>query len=99
MTIDVPPINLGSTDTLIFIIVGMVAGALASAAIGGRRHHILLDMVVGIIGALLGRWLFANWGVNLGPGLVPEIIVAFVGAFILLVVLRVLSGGFGHRAA
>ncbi len=98
MTIDVPPINLGSTDTLIFIIVGMVAGALASAAIGGRRHNILLDMVVGIIGAFVGRWLFGVFGVSLGTGLVPEIIVAFIGAFILLLVLRALSGGL-HRPA
>src|SRR5438128_1811025 len=98
MTIDVPPINLGSTDTLIFIIVGMVSGAVASAAIGGRRHNILLDMLVGVIGAFVGNWLFANVGISLGAGVVPQVIVAFVGAFLLLLVLRALSGGFARAS-
>jgi uncharacterized membrane protein YeaQ/YmgE (transglycosylase-associated protein family) len=56
-------------------------------------------MVIGVIGAFLGRWLFGVWGINLGPGLVPEVIVAFVGAFLLLLVLRAVSGGLGHRPA
>jgi uncharacterized membrane protein YeaQ/YmgE (transglycosylase-associated protein family) len=98
MTIQVPPINLGSQETLVFIIVGLIAGALASVAVGGRRGHILLDMVVGVIGAFVGRWLFANFGISLGTGIVPAIIVAFVGAFILLLVVRALSGGFHARA-
>lgn len=98
MTIQMPPINLGSSDTLIFIIVGLIAGALASMAVGGRRGHILLDMVVGVIGAFVGRWLFGIFGVSLGAGVIPEIIVAFIGAFLLLLVVRALSGGFHARA-
>jgi uncharacterized membrane protein YeaQ/YmgE (transglycosylase-associated protein family) len=99
MTINLPPINLGSPDTLVFLLVGLVAGVLASMSVGGRRHSILIDMVIGVIGAFLGRWLFGVWGINLGPGLVPEVIVAFVGAFLLLLVLRAVSGGLGHRPA
>ncbi len=100
MTISFPSnINLGSSDTLILILIGVIAGIMASTSIGGRRHSLLLDMIVGVIGAFFGRWLFGLFGVSLGPGLVPEAIEAFVGAFVLLLILRAVGGGFGHRAA
>jgi uncharacterized membrane protein YeaQ/YmgE (transglycosylase-associated protein family) len=97
MTINLPPINLGSTDTLVFIIVGLLAGVMASAAVGGRRNSLIIDMVIGIIGAFFGRWLFGVFGINLGAGIVPLVIVAFVGAFILLLVVRAIGGGLWHR--
>jgi uncharacterized membrane protein YeaQ/YmgE (transglycosylase-associated protein family) len=52
---------------------------------------------VGVIGAFRGRWLFGTLGVNMGPGLIPEIIVAFVGAVVLLPIVRALSRGLGHK--
>ncbi|SRR6266545_3763510 len=97
MTIQVPSINLGSSETLIFIVAGLVAGILASMAVHGRSSGILLDMLLGVIGAFLGRWLFGQFGISLGTGVVPDIIVAFVGAFVLLLVVHALSGGFRTR--
>lgn len=104
MTINLPSvhvtlpnsIDLGSTDLLILLVVGLIAGFLASRAVG-IGGGLLLDMAVGVIGAFLGRWLFAFFGVSLGAGIVPEIIVAFVGASFLLLILRALSGGYGAR--
>ena len=59
---------------------------------------LLLDVVVGVIGAFLGRWIFGLLNINLGPGVLPLIIVAFVGAALLLLIVRGLTGGFyGHR--
>jgi uncharacterized membrane protein YeaQ/YmgE (transglycosylase-associated protein family) len=98
MTIQLPSINLGSTDTLIFLVSGLVAGILASMAVHGRSSGVLIDMVVGVIGAFLGRWLLGLIGISLGPGVIPEIVVAFVGAFVLLIIVRALSGGFSRRA-
>ena len=89
-------IDLGSADLLILLIVGLVAGFLASRAVG-VGGGLLLDMVVGVIGAFVGRWLFAFFGVSIGTGFVPEIIVAFVGAAFLLLIVRALSGGYGTR--
>jgi uncharacterized membrane protein YeaQ/YmgE (transglycosylase-associated protein family) len=97
MTIQLPSINLGSSDTLIFLVAGLVAGVLASMAVHGRSSGILLDMVLGVIGAFLGRWLFGQFGISLGTGVIPEIIVAFVGAFVLLLIVHALSGGFRAR--
>jgi uncharacterized membrane protein YeaQ/YmgE (transglycosylase-associated protein family) len=50
-----------------------------------------------VVGAFVGRWLFAVFGVGLGPGLLPEIIEAFVGAVVLLLIVRALTGGLGTR--
>lgn len=76
-------------DILTWLIVGLVAGLLASFAVGGVGYGLLGDIVIGIVGAVLGGWLFdrldiaAPWG-----GLAGVIFVAFVGAVVLLVVLR-----------
>jgi uncharacterized membrane protein YeaQ/YmgE (transglycosylase-associated protein family) len=106
MTVTLPSVHislpnsleLGSTDLVILLLVGLVAGLLASRAVG-VRGGLLLDMVSGVVGAFVGRWLFSFFNVNLGPGLIPEIIVAFVGAVVLLIIVRALSGGFGSRRA
>jgi uncharacterized membrane protein YeaQ/YmgE (transglycosylase-associated protein family) len=89
-------VDLGSADLVVLLVVGLIAGFLASRAVG-VGGGLLLDMVVGVIGAFLGRWLFAFFGINLGAGLIPLIIVAFVGAAFLLLIVRALSGGYGSR--
>src|SRR5437762_1566026 len=96
VTIGSHTIDLGSPDFLVFLLVGLIAGLLASRVVG-VGGGLLVVMVVGIIGAFLGRWLFAFFGISLGPGLIPEIIVAFVGASILLLVVRAISGGYRRR--
>jgi uncharacterized membrane protein YeaQ/YmgE (transglycosylase-associated protein family) len=80
-------------DVLTWIIVGLVAGLLASLVMGGIGYGIIGDIVVGILGALIGGWLFAQmgWGTPFG-GLAGAIFVAFIGAVVLLVIIRLLRG-------
>jgi uncharacterized membrane protein YeaQ/YmgE (transglycosylase-associated protein family) len=80
-------------DVLTWIIVGLVAGLLASLVMGGIGYGILGDIVVGILGALIGGWLFGQmgWGTPFG-GLAGAIFVAFIGAIVLLVIIRLLRG-------
>ena len=75
---------------LIWLIVGLVAGVLASMVVGGG-YGILGDIVVGIIGAFVGGWLFRQmgWSSPFG-GLVGTIFVAFIGAIVLLLILRLI---------
>ncbi len=94
--LSLPTLNLGSTDLIVLLVVGLIAGLLASRAVG-VGGGLIVDMIIGVIGAFLGRWIFGFFGINLGPGIIPEIIVAFVGAAFLLLVVRALSGGYGHR--
>src|SRR5690349_23413007 len=49
-------------DVLTWIIVGLVAGLLASLVMGGIGYGILGDIIIGILGALFGGWLFARMG-------------------------------------
>lgn len=78
---------------LTWLIVGLVAGLLASFLMGGIGYGLLGDIIVGIIGAFVGGWLFSALGVA-SPfgGLAGTIFVAFIGAVVLLLVLRLLRG-------
>ena len=106
MSITLPGINipshtidfggLATNDFLILLVVGLIAGLLASRVVG-VGGGLLLDVVVGVIGAFLGRWLFGLFNINLGPGVLPMVIEAFVGAALLLLLLHGLSGGWSHR--
>ena len=73
---------------LTWLIVGLVAGVLASMVVGDG-YGIIGDIVVGIVGAFIGGYVFreAGWHSPLN-GLAGVIAVAFVGAVILLLLLR-----------
>jgi uncharacterized membrane protein YeaQ/YmgE (transglycosylase-associated protein family) len=79
-------------DLLTWIIVGLIAGVLASLVVGGG-YGIIADIVIGIVGAFIGAWLFRALGVS-SPfgGLAGVIFVAFVGAAVLLLILRAFRG-------
>lgn len=76
-------------DLLTWLIVGLIAGLLATFALGGIGYGILGDIIVGIVGAVVGGWLFSElgWSAPFG-GLAGTVFIAFIGAVLLLVVLR-----------
>ncbi|HXB04958.1 MAG TPA: GlsB/YeaQ/YmgE family stress response membrane protein [Candidatus Angelobacter sp.] len=78
---------------LVFIIVGAIAGFVASKVLSGKGMGLLWDIVVGILGAFLGGWLASLVGLPVATGTftVGGILAAFVGAIILLVVFRALT--------
>ena len=81
---------------LSWIVVGLIAGWLAGMVMRGGGYGLIGDIIVGVVGGLLGGWIATSLlhigagvnGINLG-----SILVAFVGAVILLLVLRLLNGG------
>ena len=78
---------------LIWIVVGAIAGFVASKVVSGRGMGLLWDIVVGILGAFLGGWLAGLVGLDVSPGTftLGGLLSAFVGAVILLVVFRALT--------
>jgi uncharacterized membrane protein YeaQ/YmgE (transglycosylase-associated protein family) len=77
-----------------WIIVGLIAGAIASRVVAGRGFGCLADIVVGVAGALIGGFLLgALFHMTGTVGFWGSIIVAFIGAAVLLSVLKLLSGG------
>ncbi|HWK89022.1 MAG TPA: GlsB/YeaQ/YmgE family stress response membrane protein [Longimicrobium sp.] len=81
-------------DILTWIIVGLIAGVLASLVMGGTGYGIIGDIIIGIVGAFVGGWLFTQLGVETPfSGLAGTIFVAFIGAVVLLFILRLLRRG------
>lgn len=78
-------------DILMWLVVGLVAGVLASLVMGGTGYGLIGDIVVGIAGAFIGGWLFAQLGVS-APfgGLAGVIFTAFIGAVVLLFLIRLI---------
>ena len=83
-------------NILIFILVGLVAGFLASRVVLGKGRGWFLDIVIGILGAVLGGWLADLLHISIGYGIFGQIVVAFVGALILLILWRLLFGRHKH---
>lgn len=78
-------------DFIWFILIGLAAGWLAGQLMRGGGFGLVGDIVVGVIGALLGGFLFATFGVSTGGGLLGSLIVATIGAVVLLFVLRLIK--------
>jgi len=77
-------------NILLWIVLGAVAGWLASLVMKtGAQQGIVLDIVVGIVGALLGGWIFGLFGAAGVTGFnFYSLLVAFVGAVVLLAIVR-----------
>ncbi|MFN2366131.1 MAG: GlsB/YeaQ/YmgE family stress response membrane protein [Desulfurivibrionaceae bacterium] len=77
-------------NLLIFLAIGAVAGWLAGLITKGQGFGIIGNMVVGIIGALLGGFLFSWLGITAG-GLIGSLVMATVGAVVLLFAIRIVK--------
>jgi uncharacterized membrane protein YeaQ/YmgE (transglycosylase-associated protein family) len=69
------------------LLVGLVAGFLASLIVSSR-FGLIGDLIIGVVGSFIGVWLFGQLHIAIGSGFIGEVIPAFVGAVILLLVLR-----------
>jgi uncharacterized membrane protein YeaQ/YmgE (transglycosylase-associated protein family) len=80
---------------LSWIVVGLIAGWLAGVVVKGGGYGCTGDIVVGVIGGLLGGWI-ASYFFHMGDAMsgfnLQSILVAFVGAVIFVIILRLVSG-------
>lgn len=83
-------------EILAWLIVGLIAGVLASLLVGG--YGLVADIVIGIVGAFVGGYIFraAGWSAPWG-GLAGTIFVAFIGAVVLLVIIHLVRGATTRR--
>ena len=87
-------LNLQPGSWLAWIVIGLIAGAIASRVVAGRGFGCLADIVVGVAGAVIGGFLLsALFGASGTVGFWGSLIVAFIGAAALLAVLKLVSGG------
>lgn len=73
------------TALLVWLVIGAIAGWAAGEVMRGRGFGLVGNIVVGIVGSLLGGWLFGLLGIDTGTGFpIGSLITAFLGAVILL---------------
>jgi uncharacterized membrane protein YeaQ/YmgE (transglycosylase-associated protein family) len=78
------------TGLIIFLAVGAVAGWLAGTLMKGRGFGLLVNIVIGVIGASLGGYVFSVLGISIG-GLVGSIITATAGSALLLLIVGIIK--------
>jgi uncharacterized membrane protein YeaQ/YmgE (transglycosylase-associated protein family) len=82
---------------IVWIVIGGIAGAIADRVIQGDRLGMAGNIIVGIIGGLLGGVIMGAFGVNVS-GLFWTFITALIGAIVLLMIVKALTGGVGGPA-
>src|ERR1700684_2805281 len=85
--------NLSNQSLLVIVVVGIIAGWLAGRVMRGGGFGLIGDLIVGLLGAFIGDWLLPRLGIHLGDGMVSLILNAFIGAVVLLLILRLVGGG------
>jgi uncharacterized membrane protein YeaQ/YmgE (transglycosylase-associated protein family) len=83
--------NVMDMGFIAWIVVGLIAGWLAGQVMKGGGYGVLVDIILGILGGILGGWLFGRLGIWPAGGMLGAIIVAFVGAVILVAISRALK--------
>jgi uncharacterized membrane protein YeaQ/YmgE (transglycosylase-associated protein family) len=73
-----------------FCLIGIVAGWLAGQLMKGGGFGVVGDLIVGVLGALLGGYLFGLMGIG-SSGIVGQLVVATVGAIVLLLIIHVVK--------
>jgi uncharacterized membrane protein YeaQ/YmgE (transglycosylase-associated protein family) len=85
-------IVLGTSSLIVVLFVGLVAGWLASKIVDGTGLGIIADIIIGVIGAYIGRWMFSYFHIRVGVNFwVDAILTATAGAIVLLLVIRLIK--------
>jgi uncharacterized membrane protein YeaQ/YmgE (transglycosylase-associated protein family) len=84
-------VNLDPGGLVAWLVVGAVAGWLAGQFMRGGGYGLVGDVVVGIVGALVGGVVLTLLGISGSAGLIGSIVVAFIGAVILIAVVRAVA--------
>jgi len=78
--------SLSTESLLVILLVGIVAGWLAGKIVRGSGFGLLGDLVIGVVGAFIASLLFPRLGIQLGTGIISEIVFSALGAIILLLI-------------
>jgi uncharacterized membrane protein YeaQ/YmgE (transglycosylase-associated protein family) len=90
--------HLSNESLVVIIIVGIVAGWLAGNIVSGGGFGLVGDLIIGVVGAFIGDRLMPRLGIHFGTGIVALVVNATLGAIVLLIILRLISGAAGGRS-
>jgi uncharacterized membrane protein YeaQ/YmgE (transglycosylase-associated protein family) len=83
---------MSTEHLLLFLVIGIVAGFLAGKIMKGAGYGLVGDLIVGVIGAFIGVWVFGLLGIA-AEGIIGLLVAAVVGALLLLFVVRLIKKG------
>jgi len=79
-------------SVIAWLLIGLIAGWLAGKVSRGQGFGCIADIFIGLIGALLGGWIFTKLGI-FGGGFIFSIAAATIGAIVLVAIARLFAGG------
>ena len=79
---------------IVWIVIGGIAGAIADQLVQGNRLGCLGNVIVGILGGLIGGFILALFGIEVS-GIIWTFVTALVGAIVLLLIVHAVTGGRG----
>jgi uncharacterized membrane protein YeaQ/YmgE (transglycosylase-associated protein family) len=84
--------NMNAQQIIIWLVIGIIAGWLASLVVGGGGG-LVRYLITGIIGAFVGGIVFnaAGWKLNLGNEWLDQVVIAAIGAIIVVILARVIA--------
>jgi uncharacterized membrane protein YeaQ/YmgE (transglycosylase-associated protein family) len=82
---------MGFESFIIFLLIGGIAGWLASVIVRGAGFGLFGDIVVGIFGAVIAGYILPAAGVSFGAGILASIAHATFGAIILLLIIKLIK--------
>jgi len=86
---------VGPRSLIAWLLIGLVAGWLAGKVSRGRGFGCIANVILGLVGAVLGGWIFTRLGI-LGGGFLYGLAAATLGAVILVAIGRLFAGGSGE---
>lgn len=81
---------MSSQGLVMFLLIGLAAGWIAGKLMKGGGFGIIGDLIVGVVGAYLGGWVFGLLGLS-AYGLIGSLIMATIGAMLLLYIIRLVK--------
>jgi uncharacterized membrane protein YeaQ/YmgE (transglycosylase-associated protein family) len=88
-------VGVSSRGLLAWVIIGLLAGWIAGVITRGRGFGCLFDVILGLIGAVIGGWIFTRLGIP-AWGFWASLAAATVGAVVLVAIGRLFAGGSSH---
>ena len=84
---------------LSWIVLGLLAGFIGSKIVNKRGEGVFLDIVLGVVGAIVGGWVFSIFGASGTTGLnLYSLLVAVAGAIVVLILYHAIEGAVHHHA-
>lgn len=77
---------------LLPVLLWMLAGMFAGRIMRGRGYGPIADILLGLVGGIVGSWLFGLVGINIGSGIIGGLIVGTIGAVVVVYIGRLING-------